>query len=127
MKEKLTDLAKKLGITWDEAQRLRDTKLKPDQWAGKGKNTWLTEEAVRMIALAVQVPPVVPDVLYGEVIMAAPNPNLVMVKLEGDYRKTPVFIPRRLHGRLIGKRIPIHAITDATGTTYRHAQLTGPY
>ena len=127
MKTKLTELAKKLKINWEEAEKLRDTKLEPNEWTGKGKSSWLLPEAVVKIELAVLVPPVVPDIIYGLVIEPALNPNLVIVRLQGDYRKTPVFIPRRLHGRLIGKKIPIHAITDATGTTYRYAPLTGKY
>lgn len=127
MKTKLTDLAKKLKIEWDEAVKLRDSKLDPAEWTGTGKNTWLTPEAAKKIELAVVIPPVVPDLLYGIALLQAPNPYIVYAKIEGIEGKHPVFIPRRLHGKLIGKRIPIHAITDAKGTTYRHAVLTGPY
>jgi hypothetical protein len=127
MKTKLTDLAKKLKIEWEEALRLRDTKLHPAEWTGNGKNTWLTPEATVKLELAVVVPPVVPDLLKGRVIHEAPNPSAVYVIIEGKPGKLPVFIPRRLHGKLIGKNIPIHAITDIKGTTYRHASLTGHY
>lgn len=126
MKQKLTELAKKLKIDWAEAERLRDTKLEPSEWTGKGKNTWVTEEAAVKLTLAVEVPPVVPDLIYGLVVENALNPNLVYVSMDGG-PKVPVFIPRRFYDKLIGKKIPIHAITDAKGTTYRHAQLTGHY
>lgn len=127
MKTKLTELANKLKIEWDEAICLRDTKLDPAEWTGNGKNTWLTPEAAVKLELAVVVPPVVPNLLTGLVIYEAPNPSAVYAVIKGIRGKWPVFIPRRLHGKLIGKNIPIHAITDIKGTTYRHASLTGHY
>jgi hypothetical protein len=127
MKTKLSELAKKLKIDWAEAERLRDTKLEPEEWTGKGKNTWLNEEGAAKIELSVAVPPVVPDRFEGTVIAAAYNPSVVWCVFPHIPTKTPVFIPRRLHGNLIGKKIPVHAITDAKGTTYRHASLTGRY
>jgi hypothetical protein len=49
-----------------------------------------------------------------------------MVKLEHKDGKIPVKIGRKYRGKLIGKRIVIDAITDASGsTTYRHAELRG--
>jgi hypothetical protein len=57
------------------------------------------------------------------VVKQCPNPNWVWALINGT--KTPVAIPSKLRGKLIGKTIPVHAITDASGTTYRHADLTG--
>lgn len=127
MKTKLTELAKKLKIDWTEAERLRDAKLDPEDWTGKGKNTWLTPEGATKIELAVDVPPVVPDRFDGIVIGEAHNPNIVWCVFPHKPTRTPVFIPRRLRGSLMGKKIPVHAITDSKGTTYRHAALTGRY
>jgi hypothetical protein len=60
------------------------------------------------------------------VLHPARNPDWVMVKLEHKDGKIPVKIGRKYRGKLIGKRIVIDAITDASGsTTYRHAELRG--
>jgi len=127
MKVKLTNLAKKLGITYAEADEIKTLKIDSGDCSGKGKNTWLTEEAAAKFTLAVEVPSVVPINLIGMVIHGAPNPNWLFAKIEGLEGKWPIVVPRRLHGKLIGKKIPIHAITDAKGTTYRYASLTGRY
>jgi hypothetical protein len=127
MKTKLTELAKTLKIEWGEAEKLLATKLEPTEYTGKGKNTWVTPEGRAKLELAVYVPPVVPDRFEALVLQPALNQNIVWAKLPHLEGKTPVFIPRRLHGKLIGKKIPVHAITDSKGTTYRHASLTGHY
>jgi len=101
------------------------------QMTGKGKNTWLTPEGADTLRLWKEVPEVVPTTLYGYVLFDAPNPNWVYAKIDNIDGKHPVAIPRKLRGKLgpkerggKGKRIPIHAITDATGTTYRYGPLT---
>ena len=130
MKVRLTKIAQELGITYEEAQKLKGTKLDPTNYSGRGKGTWLTEEGARKLSLAIDIPAVVPEVLEARHIRDAPNPNwcyVVIKGFKGNPSTYPVAIPRRLHGKLNGKNFPIHAITDSTGTTYRHAQLTGRY
>jgi hypothetical protein len=131
MKVKLTELAKELRISFDKAHEVAKEKLMETQMTGKGKNTWLTPEGADTLRLWKEVPEVVPTTLYGYVLFDAPNPNWVYAKIDGIEGKNPVAIPRKLRGRLgpkekggKGKRIPIHAITDGTGTTYRYGPLT---
>jgi hypothetical protein len=131
MKVKLTELAEELKIGFEEAQAVANEKLMKTQMTGKGRNTWLTEEGAATLRLWKEVPEVVPTTLYGYVLYDAPNPNYVYAKIDGRDGKVPVVIPRKLRGKLgpkekgtKGKRIPIHAITDATGTTYRYGPLT---
>ena len=130
MKTKLTDAAVKLRLSWDEAISLRDKKLDPSEWTGKGKNTWLTEEGMNKLEIAVAVPLAVPTRLKAQWVADAPNPNWVYATIEGRQGKHPVAIPRKLRGKLgdagkPGKSFEVHAITDVTGTTYRHASLAG--
>ena len=125
MKLKLTELAERLGIPFKEALRLKQEKLAASELTGIGTNTMVTEKGAEEIELAVAVPLAVPTQHEGVVLREAPNPNYVYAKLNGIEGAWPVVIPRRLRGKLLGKRIPIHAITDANGTTYRHANLTG--
>lgn len=125
MKVKLTELAKTLGKTFAELDAIRIEKLTPQEWTGKGRNTWLTLEGAQKVRLAVEIPLAVPVNRTGYVIHDANNPNWVYAKIEGMEGKHPVAIPRRYRGKLVGKNIPIHVIQDAKGTTFRHAMLTG--
>ena len=104
---------------------LKTNKLDATDYKGVGKNTWFNETGITKIRLAIEIPLAVPDQLVGMVLSNAKNPNWVYCDITGIGGKKPVAIPRRLRGKLLNKRIPIHAITDATGTTYRHALLTG--
>ena len=124
-KIKLTQLAIELKKPFAELMSIKDEKLERSEWTGTGKNTWLTPEGAEKMKLAVEVPLAVPAILQAFGLHDAANPNWVYCRIEGFDGKKPVAIPRRLHGRLVGKTFPIHAISDATGTTYRHATLTG--
>ena len=124
MKVKLTELAKKLGKTYEEMNRLKEEKLVVGEWKGTGRNCWLMPEGAEKLELACKIEAAVPTVIKAQVLRGAPNPNWVYAMVEGVGKK-PVAIPRKLSGKLEGKPILVHAITDATGTTYRHASLTG--
>jgi len=124
-KTKLTSLVKTLNRPFDELMTIKAEKLEHSEWTGTGRNTWLTPEGVEKMRLAVEIPLAVPVIVKGLCLHDAANPNWVYCKLDGLEGKKPVAIPRRFHGRLVGKTIPIHAISDATGTTFRHASLTG--
>jgi hypothetical protein len=125
MKTKITELAKDLGLDVDKLLELKDSKLMEGDWSGKGKNTWFTEDAVKKIFFALELPEVLPNVLYGTYLHEAPNPRWVYAKIEGVDGKRPVLIPSKLRDKLKGKKFPINAITDSKDTTYRHAGLTG--
>lgn len=122
MKTKVTKIANAWQMPFDDLIVYVKQKVSPQHITGVGRSTWVTEEGMQELTIALQAPSAVPDVLYGLVKKAAPNPKWVYTAIDGIGRR-PVFIPRKLHGKLIGKRIPIHAITDTTGTTYRHAAL----
>jgi hypothetical protein len=120
-------LADKLGKTVNDLLAIKNSKLtKGQHYTGYGKNTYFTPEGVAEVELALEIPLAVPDKLNGVVLHPAKNPDWVMVKLEHKDGKIPVKIGRKYRGKLIGKRIVIDAITDASGsTTYRHAELRG--
>lgn len=117
-------LAEELGKDVEELIKLKNEKVPKAHTSGTGKNTRLDEEGERLIRQALEAPLTVPDVLRGKVLAEAQNPRWVWVKIEGRPNKHLCLIPRKLHGILVGKRIAIHAITDANGaTTFRHAIL----
>jgi hypothetical protein len=124
-KVKIIALADELGKTVNELLKIKSSKLTEGlHYSGYGKNTYLTEEAVELIRLSFDVPLAVPDKIRALVLMEARNPRWVYAKLEGHTGKVPVAIPRKLRGKLLGKRINVDAITDASGgTTYRHEML----
>jgi hypothetical protein len=62
--------------------------------------------------------------LQAVVISQARNPQWVFAKIDNLDGKYAVAIPRKLSGKLEGKRINVEAITDDTGTTYRHEFLS---
>lgn len=122
MKTKVTKISNAWQMPFEELIVYVGQKVSPQHISGTGRSTWITEAGMQELTIALQAPSAVPDVLYGKVKRDAPNPKWVYVAIEG-VGQHPVFIPRKLRGKLIGKRIPIHAITDTTGTTYRHASL----
>lgn len=124
-KMRIGTLAKELGIDVNKLIKLKMDKLTQDQYKGFGKNTWLSMEGAETLRLAVEAPLAVPDKLFGTVLVPARNPRWVYAKLEGKEGRVPVAIPRKFKAEmLIGKRIPIDSITDASGgTTYRHEIL----
>ncbi len=122
-KTKIDEVAKQLNTTPNQLLTLKKEKLKPEHWSGIGKNTYFTEDGVELLRLALDVPLAVPGRLMGRVIHEARNPNWVYCQIDGVDGKKPVAIPRRLRGKLNGKRIAIDAITDVNGTTYRHEML----
>lgn len=122
---RITDLAEQLNVSVNRLMTLKTTKLEVTDYKGVGKNTWFNEAGIAKIRLAIDIPLAVPNQFIGMVLSYAKNPNWVWCEIVGMEGKKPVAIPRRLRGKLLNKRIPIHAITDATGTTYRHTILTG--
>ena len=119
MKTNVKDLAKQMDMSVDDLLKLASRKLTTGV-TGKGKNTWFSGEAVELLRLAKEVPLAISDKTRGLVIYAARNPTWVYAKIDGIDGKRLVHISRRHAGMLIGKRIPIEAITDVNGTTYRH-------
>ena len=123
-KKRIIDVAAELGTSVNELMQLKQDKLKPEHWTGVGKNTYFTEDAVELLRLALDVPLAVPNKVMATVLMEAKNPRWVYAKIDGKDGKTPIAIPRKLRGKLVGKRILVDAITDANNlTTYRHADL----
>lgn len=125
MKVKITELADELGVNVNDLMLLKAKKLTPEDYTGHGKNTWFTESAVVKIRLAMDIPEFSPDVLQADYVHDAPNPRWIYGNIQGVGGKRAILIPPKLRGKLKNKKFPVHAITDNTGTTYRHASLTG--
>jgi hypothetical protein len=121
MKIKITELAEQLGTSVNDLLSLKE-KLTEEQWSGRGKNTWFTEDAVEVLRVALDIPEIVPNKARGIVLYSARNPNYVYVKLNGKEGKVPVCIPRRMRDKLDGKNINVELITDDTGTSYRYCK-----
>ena len=121
MKVKLTDLAKELDEPFPRMLDLVGQKLTQEEYTGTGKNTRLSPDAAEKLRLCFVIPPAVPDVFKARVLREMPNPKWVFCALTGIGKNVLVLVPKRLRGKLVGKNIEVHAINDANGTTYRHA------
>lgn len=122
MKTRLTEIAERLNMEYSAILDIAVKKLTDEQISGRGRGIWVTPDGVRELELAVEAPEVSPDVHYGRVLWECRNPSWNVVNVAGIGKRN-VLIPPKLRGKLINKTIPVHAITDANGTTFRHADL----
>jgi hypothetical protein len=122
---KFTDLAKELGMTTFKLARLRDEKLTAAECFERDGKKWFTGAGAEKLRLAVAIPLAVPNKVAGVVIRPALNQRWVCVELFSNRGVVvPVAIPRRLYGRLVGKKINVDIIKDAAGgISYRHEDL----
>ena len=67
-------------------------------------------------------PPEQTNIFEATCISQAPNPQWIYCKVNGKDGKIPVVIPKRLSGKLVGKRVHVEAISDEAGTSYRILQ-----
>lgn len=122
MKVRITELAQQLGVSVNTLLQAKETKLTREDYSGNGKNTWLTPDGVRVLREALEIPELTPDRAAAVVLHEARNPNYVYAQLVGKEGKVPVCIPRRMQGRINGKRIVVEIITDTRGTSYRYVK-----
>lgn len=117
-------LAEELGKTVEEIVTLVADKVPKENQRKNRDKLWVDEKGEELVRLAIEVPLAVPTRFNAIVIRNAPNPHYVYARIEGREGVVPVVIPRRLSDKLVGKRIVIDAITDASNqTTYRHELL----
>lgn len=119
-KTKATALAEELGTDYLTVSTLIEDHIPEDQVTGKGKNTWLTEDAVNTIKDKMEVPELIPDYYMGKVTHQAPNPNYVYAHIRDLGKRVPVIVARRYTGKLMGKTIKIEEIKDESGSSYRY-------
>lgn len=109
-------------LDFEEACKLAREKLSEDQISGRGNNIWIDEDGQKVLHAAAFAPEIVPKHFHGIVLYSAPNPSYVYAHIKEIEKKVPVVIPRRLRGKLDGKRIMIEAITDDLGVSYRYVK-----
>jgi hypothetical protein len=119
-KTKATALAEELEVDFLTISTIIEENVSEDDISGKGKNTWLTEDAVNIVKDKLDIPELVPNYFVGKVTHQAPNPNYVYVYLKELSKKVPVIVPRRFKGKLNGKTIKVEEITDNAGSSYRY-------
>lgn len=119
-KIKATELAKLLKMEFLTVMSLVDEYCEEDQVTGKGKNTWLNEEAKEKIIGVAQIPEIIPEYYMGRVTHEAENPNYVYTFIKELKKRVPTVIQRRFRGRLLGKNIKVEEIKDTNGSTFRY-------
>lgn len=126
--KKVQEIAVDLNRPVEEIAAIVEHKIPPENILTSGETVRIDETGQDLVALAVAIPLAVPVRHEATVIRVAPNPSYVYAKIQGKDGLVPVVIPRRLAGKLEGKRIIIDAIQDASGQiTYRHEQLGRPH
>ena len=81
-KTKATALAEELEVDFLTISTIIEENVSEDDISGKGKNTWLTEDAVNIVKDKLDIPELVPNYFVGKVTHQAPNPNYVYVYLK---------------------------------------------
>ena len=119
-KIKATALAEELEVDFLTISTIIEDNVSEDDISGKGKNTWLTEDAVNIVKDKLEAPELIPNYYIGKVLTQAPNPNYVYVYLNELSKRVPVVVPRRFKGKLNGKTIKVEEITDNAGSSYRY-------
>lgn len=119
-KTKATELAKELEVDFLTISTIIEENVSNSDISGKGKNTWLTEDAVSIVKDKLEIPELIPTYYTGMVTHEAPNPNYVYVYLKELGKRVPVVVPRRFKGKLKGKQVKVEEITDNAGSSYRY-------
>ena len=119
-KIKATALAEELEVDFLTISTIIEDNVSEDDISGKGKNTWLTEDAVSIVKDKLDTPELIPNYYTGKVTQQAPNPNYVYVYLNELGKRVPVVVPRRFKGKLNGETIKVEEITDNAGSSYRY-------
>ncbi len=120
MKKKLTQLAEEYNVEFEEALSIVKEKIPAECITGKGKNTWLSEEAQAVVREGLFIEEIIPKNYKGEVLSECPNKKFNFVYSKEVGKRVPVLVPRRLRGKLINKVIMFEAIEDGRGTSYRY-------
>ena len=81
-KTKATELAKELEVDFLTISTIIEENVSDNDISGKGKNTWLTEDAVSIVKDKLEIPELIPTYYTGKVTHQAPNPNYVYVYLK---------------------------------------------
>lgn len=124
-KVRLTKMASQMSSSFDKFMDLAKEKLSEDMLSGKGRNTWVDEEGQKILVDSCFVSEIIPKHYKGIVTSEAPNPSYVFAYISEITMRVPVVIPRRLRGRLRGKKITIEMIEDEKGKSYRYVRGVG--
>jgi len=120
VKIRLTEIAKKLNISFEEAMKLKEEKLCSDMAKGKGKNTWIDEEGQAILIDSMDVPEAVPKHHRGVVHSHCRNPNYMYVIIPNPARKVATAVPRKFYNKMRGKKVTIEEIKDVNGSSFRY-------
>lgn len=123
-KKRLTQIINEVDteFTFKECLEICNEKLDTSMLSGKGKNTWINESGQEILKLALLAPEIVPKHMKARVIRLAPNPSYVYAILQEKKTTVPVVVPRRFQKSMLGKKILLEEISDATGSSFRYVK-----
>ncbi len=121
-KLRLTKIAKESEVEFDKALEIAQQELPKGSLTGKGRNTWVAQEAQEVLIELLEVPELHTKKYRGGVVRLAPNPSYVYAYIN-DLKKTiPCIVPRRFQKQMLGKKIDIEQIQDKKGSTFRYVK-----
>jgi len=121
-KIKLSQLAEKYDIPFEEALKIAKEKLPEDQVTGSGKLTWIGIEGQEILDNSMMIDEITPKHYKGTVLSECPNNRYNYVYNKEIGKRVPVLIPSQRRGKMVGKTITFEAIEDSNGVTYRYTK-----
>ncbi len=118
-KIRLTQLAEKYDVPFEEAFEIVKEKLPEDQVTGKGKLTWIGEVGQEILENSMMIDEITPKHYVGQILSECPNDRYNYTYSKEIKKKVPVLIPARFRGKMVGKTITFEGIEDGKGVTYR--------
>ena len=121
-KLRLSKIAEESKVEFDKALEIAQQELPKGSLTGKGRNTWVAQEAQEDLIELLEVPELHTKKYRGGVVRLAPNPSYVYAYIN-DLKKTiPCIVPRRFQKQMLGKKIDIEQIQDEKGSSFRYVK-----
>jgi len=117
----IKQLSAEIGVSQNQIRKVKEDKLSRGEYVHKKGVLFFSEDGANKIRLHFIAPLTVPKVHSAWVTHQARNSRWVFCSIEGVGDKVLVAIPKKLSGKLTGKKIEVEAIEDVSGVTYRHA------
>lgn len=119
-KTRLTEIAQEYEVDFKEALETATLKLPPEHISGKGRNTWITEKGKHLLDRSMLIDIITPKHFSGKVLSECNNKRYNYIYSKEIGKKVPVLVPKKLRGKMVGKRVTFEKIESISGSGYRY-------